>query len=195
VDYSYRLLETAVALRDAIASIGAIEAASAAFHNTHGPGGARVWFLDPALSGGGALVDLGVHMLDLLLWAIAPANVRLDRITREVLPGYQVERAAQADLHLDDIPVKLSVCWNWPQPLTDISITVDGALGQVRWENVGGSFGRFRTLRDQQVLMEREVPLRLNTLRTFDAALESGSGPAIDTRVYDVLDCAYGRQA
>jgi predicted dehydrogenase len=194
VDYSYRLLETAEALRQALAEIGTIRAASAVFHNTHGPGGGRVWFLDPALSGGGALMDLGVHLLDMLLWATEPESVQLDRITREVRPGYRVEHAAQADLHLDDIPVNLSVCWNWPRPLTDISVTFEGDEGRVRWRNVDGSFARFRTLRDEQLLVEREVPLRLNTLRAFGATLERGTGPPIDTRVYDLLDRAYGRR-
>jgi predicted dehydrogenase len=195
VDYSYRLLETAEALRAALTEIGTIRAASAVFRNTHGPGGGRVWFLDPALSGGGALVDLGVHLLDMLLWALEPGSVRLDRISREVRPGYQVEHAAHADLHLGDIPVTLSVCWNWPRPLTEISVTIEGDLGQVRWENIDGSFGRFRTLRDERLLLEREIPLRLNTLRIFGAALERGCGPPIDTRVYELLDRAYGRGA
>ncbi len=74
-------------------------------------------------------------------------------------------------------------------------MTIEGDLGQVRWQNIDGSFGRFRTLRDDRLLVEREIPLRLNTLRTFGAALERGSGPPIDTRVYDLLDRAYGRDA
>jgi predicted dehydrogenase len=195
VDYSYRLLETAAVLQNAVGEIGTIQTASAVFHNTSGPGGGRVWFLDPELSGGGALMDLGVHLLDMLLWVIRPETARLDRITREVRPGYRVEHAAQAQLHLDGIPVDLSVRWNSPQPMTDIAVTIEGERGQVRWQNVDGSFAYFRTLRDQHLLVEREISLRLNTLRTFAAALERGSGPPIDTRVYDLLDCAYGRGA
>jgi predicted dehydrogenase len=39
------------------------------------PGGAGGWFTDKARSGGGCLIDLGVHMLDLALWSIGNPRV------------------------------------------------------------------------------------------------------------------------
>jgi hypothetical protein len=43
------------------------------------------------------------------------------------------------------------------------------------------------------VLVERKTTLRQDTLQAFALALERGSAPAIDTRVYALLDQAYGR--
>jgi len=39
------------------------------------PGGAEGWFTDKARSGGGCLIDLGVHMLDLALWLTGKPRV------------------------------------------------------------------------------------------------------------------------
>jgi hypothetical protein len=64
----------------------------------------------------------------------------------------------------------------------------------LRWENVDGSFFHFRTLRDGTILLDRETTLREDTLRAFASALaETARAPATDTRVYDILDQAYGR--
>jgi hypothetical protein len=43
-------------------------AADLVFHNAYGPG--KDWFFDPAQSGGGCVIDLGVHLVDLALWAL-----------------------------------------------------------------------------------------------------------------------------
>ncbi|MDQ6673353.1 MAG: Gfo/Idh/MocA family oxidoreductase [Chloroflexota bacterium] len=193
VDYSYRMLDTAVALRTALPEIGAVGAVSAVFHNIHGPRRGREWFTNPSLSGGGALIDLGVHMLDLALWVLGPREARLERADLERRPGLDVEHSASAELRFDNIPVTLEVSWDSPRPLTEISLTLDGARGQSCWENVGGSFAHFRTRVDQKLLIDKEITLRENTLRRFAAALERGSAPPIDSRVYDLLDQAYGR--
>jgi hypothetical protein len=42
-------------------------------------------------------------------------------------------------------------------------------------------------------VIEQETTLRLDTLRAFSLALETGSAPHVDTRVYDLLDRAYAR--
>jgi predicted dehydrogenase len=193
VDYSYRLLETAEALRAALPEIGSVRAVSAAFHNIHGPGTGREWFVNPNLSGGGALIDLGVHLLDMLLWLLGPREARLERATLDRRPGLQVEHSAHMEVQLDEVPVTLEVSWDAPLPLTEINVVVDGARGQLRWDNVGGSFTHFRTQLNERVLIDREMALRENTLRAFAAALNSGSAPPVDTRVYELLDHAYGR--
>jgi predicted dehydrogenase len=192
VDYSYRFLETIATLRSA-ADVP-IRAARAVFHNIYGPGQEKTWFFQPGLSGGGALTDLGVHLLDLGLWLLAPRDVAL---LTACLDGSQpVEHAAALRLALDDIPFDLEVSWNARRAETEIAFDLELSDGStVRWENVGGSFFRFRTLRDGAVLLERETTLREDTLHAFSRALALGRAPAVDTRVYAVLDRAYGRHA
>jgi hypothetical protein len=70
VDLSYRFTEAAQALRTLIRSgdLGRVFAADLTFHNAYGPD--KGWFYDPALSGGGCLMDLGVHLVDLALWLL-----------------------------------------------------------------------------------------------------------------------------
>src|SRR5579859_7257186 len=126
VDYSYRLLETAAVLRAALPEIGSVRAVSAAFHNTHGPRPGRDWFLDPKLSGGGALIDLAVHMLDMVLWLLGPRDAQLERAALERRRGMQVEHHARLELRMDEVPVRLSVSWDAPRLLSDISVAVDG---------------------------------------------------------------------
>jgi hypothetical protein len=63
--------------------------------------------------------------------------------------------------------------------------------GGVRWENVDGSFFHFRTVRDGQVMADQETTLREDSLRAFCAAYDTGEAPAIDARVYGLLDQAY----
>jgi predicted dehydrogenase len=193
VDYSYRFLETAAAFREALPDIGEVRAVSAVFHNIGGPRAGRDWFLNPDLSGGGALIDLGVHMLDMLLWVLSPQHVKLENVALRRRDGVMVEHEADMDLHLDNIPVRLAVSWGAPLPLTDIAINVEGARGELRWTNVEGSFAHFQTWLNQKRLIDREITLRENTLRTFAAALTNGAAPPVDMRVYDLLDQAYGR--
>ena len=191
VDYSYRYLDTIRVLRDALASIGPVHRVSAAFHNVYGPG--KGWFFDQRLSGGGALIDLGVHLLDLAVDLLRPSAVQLDTAELAHGQGHAVEDAAQLELRLDDVPMRLDASWNADRPLTEIALELEGGSGRLRWENVDGSFFRFRTLRDDACLLDRETTLRVDTLRAFDAALEAGSAPPVDLAVYELLDRAYTR--
>jgi hypothetical protein len=65
------------------------------------------------------------------------------------------------------VPLELAVSWNAPLPETRIMFEVAGDLGQVRWENVGDSFFRLRTVPDERVLIDKETTLRHGTLRAF----------------------------
>jgi predicted dehydrogenase len=190
VDYSYRLLETSARARDALPEIGEVRSVSAVFHNAGGPRVGRDWFFDRRLSGGGALVDLGVHMLDLVFWLVAPNSVALERAEIKVRPGFEVEHEAQLDLRLDQRPFNLAVSWGTHEQ-TDIRVEVIGAKGSLCWTNVDSSFAHFKTLLNERELIDREISLRENTLHAFAAALERGEAPAVDVRVYDLLDEAY----
>ena len=189
VDYSYRFLDTMQRLRAEMAEPRRVRAV---FHNIYGPGSEKAWFFDPKLSGGGALVDLGVHLIDLAVWLLEPREIRLESVR---LTGEPVEHAASLRLRLDETPFEIDVSWNAPLPESMIGFEVEDQLGSVRWENVAGSFFRFRTLRGEDVLLERETTLREDTLRAVCDALREGRAPSIDARVYAVLDQAYGRRA
>jgi predicted dehydrogenase len=78
VDLSYRFTHAMGQIRNLIAAgeLGRIFAADLFFHNAYGPD--KPWFYDPRLSGGGCLMDLGIHLVDLALWMLdfpAVANV------------------------------------------------------------------------------------------------------------------------
>lgn len=70
VDLSYRFTEGMRAIRDRVSAgeLGKVYAIDLVFHNAYGPD--KPWFYDPAQSGGGCVMDLGVHLVDLALWAL-----------------------------------------------------------------------------------------------------------------------------
>ena len=191
VAYSYRFLDTIAALRNALPAIGPARGVSAEFHNIYGPGPDKAWFFDRRLSGGGALLDLGVHLVDLALWLFEPEEVTLERAELE---RGGIEREAKVRVRFGDgVALDLAVSWNAPAAETRIAFEVVGERGRVRWENVAGSFFRFRTLQDDRVLLDRETRLRSDTLVAFARALETDHAPNIDTRVYALIDQAYAR--
>src|SRR5690606_2112222 len=53
--------------------LGHIYATELTFHNAWGPG--KEWFYDPKRSGGGCVVDLGIHLIDLALWTLKETKV------------------------------------------------------------------------------------------------------------------------
>ena len=191
VDYTYRFLDTMRTFRQQLPGLGPIESMSATFHNIYGPGAEKAWFFDPRLSGGGALTDLGVHLLDLGLWLSRPARVLLE--VAQLVGEGPVEHAAHVRLQLDGVPFNVDVSWNAALPATDIALVVNARGGRLSWQNVAGSFFHFQTRLGGRVIADRETTLRADTLRTFAASLGSGCAPEVDTRVYALLDQAYRR--
>ncbi|MBW3607231.1 MAG: Gfo/Idh/MocA family oxidoreductase, partial [Actinobacteria bacterium] len=76
VDLSYRHTRAGCAVREQVAggALGPVHAIDLVFHNAYGPD--KPWFLDPVLSGGGCVIDLGIHLVDLLLWTLDWPAVR-----------------------------------------------------------------------------------------------------------------------
>ena len=70
VDFSYRFTEGMREIRERVrgGELGRVFAVDLVFHNAYGPD--KPWFHDPAQSGGGCVMDLGVHLVDLALWTL-----------------------------------------------------------------------------------------------------------------------------
>jgi predicted dehydrogenase len=78
VDLSYRHTAAMARVRELIhgGGIGRVHAADLVFHNAYGPD--KPWFYERALSGGGCVMDLGIHLVDLLLWTLTPPRPQVD---------------------------------------------------------------------------------------------------------------------
>jgi predicted dehydrogenase len=150
VDLSYRFTEAATRIREAIRSgeLGRIHAVDLTFHNAYGPD--KSWFYDPALSGGGCVMDLGVHLVDLALWLLGDAEVT--DVSSHLFSGGRpldtadiAEDYAVATLTLDTgAVVRLACSWRLPAGQDAvICASLYGDRGGAELRNVGGSFYDF----------------------------------------------------
>lgn len=160
VDLSYRHAAAMRTIRDLIrsGSLGKPFAADLTFHNAYGPGNA--WFYDPALSGGGCLIDLGVHLVDLALWLfdfpqVIEARGRLLKDGREARAD-ECEDFATGELELaNGVTVHIACSWNLSAGQdAEIRATVYGTEGGAEMRNATGSF--FDFVADRFTGRERE---------------------------------------
>ena len=147
VDLSYRHTAAMQAIRSGLPELGTPFAADLTFHNAYGPGAG--WFWDPKLSGGGCLIDLGVHLVDLALWLfdfpeVTDARATLLREGRQATVD-EVEDYAVAELKLaNGVTVRIACSWNLSAG-TDavIEATLFGTNAGARMRNDEGSFFDF----------------------------------------------------
>jgi predicted dehydrogenase len=151
VDLSYRHTTAAGALLAVLGSgdLGTMHTADLVFHNAYGPD--KPWFTQRSLSGGGCLIDLGTHLIDLVLWLTgsqeaAVASARLRRGGQAVDPATeQVEDFACAELDLDTgVTARLACSWFLPAGRECVfECTLYGTHGAVSMRNLNGSFYDF----------------------------------------------------
>jgi predicted dehydrogenase len=153
VDLSYRFTAGMRRIRDAVRSgaLGRVFAADLAFHNAYGPD--KPWFYDPALSGGGCVMDLGVHLVDLALWTldfpeVSCVSAALFAGGEPLLGGGRPDRAedyAVATVGLaTGAVVRLACSWRLHAGRdAAISAAFYGTEGGAALRNVGGSFYDF----------------------------------------------------
>ncbi|MFZ5784663.1 MAG: Gfo/Idh/MocA family protein [Pseudomonadota bacterium] len=152
VDLCYRHTEGMMRVRDLVRSgaLGRVHAVDLVFHNAYGPD--KPWFYDPTLAGGGCVMDLGIHLVDLVLWALDFPEVHevAAHLSAggELLPARpaQVEDHAVATLVLEGgTVVRLACSWRLHAG-QDAVIAADfyGTRGGASFRNVAGSFYDFR---------------------------------------------------
>jgi predicted dehydrogenase len=200
VDLSYRFVEGAVRIRNLIQAgeLGAIYAADLVFHNAYGPD--KPWFYDPALSGGGCVIDLGIHLVDLALWILDPERVigvssRLFARGETIFDSAEaVEDFAIAELDLQSgAAVRLACSWNLPAGCDAIiQASFYGTRGGAALSNVGGSFYDFVAERFHGTSRERlaSPPDEWGGRAIVDWAERLGSGSGFDPSAERLIEVA-----
>jgi predicted dehydrogenase len=142
VDLSYRhtrALQTVKSLVDS-GGIGDVFAVDVVFHNAYGPD--KPWFYDPKLSGGGCVIDLGIHLADMALWTLG--FPRVEHVTAKLHFSGAVEDFATARIDTEQATITLACSWNLPAGRDAvISATFYGSRGAAAMRNVNGSFYDF----------------------------------------------------
>ncbi len=151
VDFCYRTVagvaELARLAREG--ELGEIYAADLVFHNAYGPD--KPWFYDVTQSGGGCVMDLGIHLVDLALWVlgyppVADVNSRLHAGGKLLSrPVRELEDYAVAELHFaSGATARLACSWRLPAGREAvIEAAFYGTQGAAILRNVDGSFYDF----------------------------------------------------
>jgi len=149
VDLSYSAIPAMQKVSALVESgeLGNIFAVDAKFHNGYGPD--KTWFRDFSLSGGGCVLDLGSHLLDLALRPLGFPRIARAQSSLfakgESLKNDGVEDYGVAMIEtVDGTVINLSCCWNLHVGReADIEIGFYGTEGGAKLRNVDGSFYDF----------------------------------------------------
>src|SRR4051812_49769842 len=207
VDLSYRFTEGMRLIQQAISrgEIGHVYAIDLVFHNAYGPD--KPWFYDPKLSGGGCVMDLGVHLVDLALWtlgfpAVARVTAQLFAGGKRLERGTACEDYCAAQLELSTGAVAQLAC-SWRLSAGQqcvIEASFYGTRGAASLRNVGGSFYDFEACKMRGTAREVLVSPpdewggraavdwaeRLGRSRSFDAeAMHLGATADALDRIYE----------
>jgi predicted dehydrogenase len=142
VDFCYRSTEAGQRVKQLVAAgeLGDVYAVDLAFHNAYGPD--KPWFSDPALSGGGCVIDLGIHLVDLALWTLEFPQVA--SVTSR-LRGEPLEHYAAVQIQLESGGVLRLTC-SWRLHVGRdcvLEASFYGTRGGASLRNVNGSFFDF----------------------------------------------------
>jgi predicted dehydrogenase len=204
VDLSYRYTRAMQAVRGVVGSLGEVYALDLVFHNAYGPD--KPWFTDRRLAGGGCLLDLGTHLVDLAMWLTDSESATVHAATlrhrgRPIRDG-EVEDFALAALELDGGATARIACSWFLSVGCDavIEAMLHGTDGAAAARNVGGSFYDFEAWRYRGTGAEllarppdewggRALGVwaeRLAVDRSFDTTVEQ------HVHLAEVLDAIYG---
>ncbi|MFC7238519.1 Gfo/Idh/MocA family protein [Saliphagus sp. GCM10025317] len=129
------LTERAIELRDE-GSFGSLSHVSVDYLRRGGvPGGGRGWFTDEGLAGGGVLMDLGVHIIDLALYLLDyPTVVEVSGRARSEFGEYDVDDSATALLRCaDGQTISVETAWH-ATAVPSRSCVVRGSEGGVSFQ-------------------------------------------------------------
>jgi predicted dehydrogenase len=151
VDLSYRYIPGMQQIQKLArgGDLGKIFSVDLRFHNGYGPD--KPWFYDQSISGGGCVLDLGVHLIDLALWTLN--FPRVTKVSSALFsngqqlrkPCTEVEDYAVAQMETEcGTALNLSCSWNLSIGAdAAIEVAFYGTKGAAVLRNVNGSFFEF----------------------------------------------------
>jgi predicted dehydrogenase len=147
-DFSYRFTTAMQRIDELINGgvLGNIYALDLVYHNSYGPD--KAWYYDRLLSGGGCLIDLGIHLVDLALWTLKFPAIRVSSV--RLFSHGEVKRSNSRSLEdyatavLDsEYGTRISITCSWNQPMQGEALIYGafrGSTGLAEIRNVNGSF-------------------------------------------------------
>jgi predicted dehydrogenase len=210
VDLSYRHTRAMQVIAEHVRAggLGRVHAIRLTFHNAYGPD--RPWFYRKCDAGGGCVIDLGTHLVDLAAWLLKfpPLTKVCSRLTHEGVPirgaADVCEDYAVALLEFaDGCVVQLACSWRAPAGRDAvIDATFHGTRGGATMRNVDGSFYDFvAEFHDStNTTMHAKPPDAWGGRAAIDWAqrLQAGHGfdPAADEfiRVAEIIDAIYSNE-
>jgi predicted dehydrogenase len=200
VDLCYRQTEAATVVKQSVdeGRLGDVYAVELVFHNAYGAD--KAWAADPALSGGGCVIDLGIHLVDLALWTLGFPEAH--SIVSD-LHGDPLEDYAAAHIELEGgalIRLSCSWCLNAGRDCV-LEAAFYGTEGGAAFRNVDGSFFDFVAERydGPRRVQLSGPPDDWGGRAVVDWARRLAEGQRFDpdaameyVRVHDVLDRIYG---
>ncbi len=154
INFSYRFMPVSLALKEQVDAgvLGEVYFARSIWHRRWGLPKFGGWFGIKKLSGGGPLIDLGVHRLDLALWLMGypkPAAVLGSAYDKLAAPA---AKAAKVEFDCEDFAVglvkfkegmtlELEASWAAHRPEAEFMETwIFGSKGGLVHRNVGGRY-------------------------------------------------------
>ena len=200
VDLSYRHTAAMRRVRELVRSgaLGDVYAVNLVFHNAYGPD--KAWFYDAKLAGGGCVIDLGIHLVDLALWcmdfpSVTDATSRLFTQGRAVSGrGESVEDYAAAQMHFDNgVVAQLACSWKVHAGCDCvIEASFYGTRGGATFRNVNGSFYDFVAERFDGTRRETlsSPPDEWGGRAAVDWAEQLAAGRRFDTEAWHLVETA-----
>jgi predicted dehydrogenase len=176
--------------------LGEIVAVKATNHATM-PGG---WFADPELSGGGAIMDHTVHVVDALRWIFEREFVRVYAQASTRLHPVSVEDVAVLSLEMNNgVFVTLDTSWSRPSlsfPIWgDVQMVVIGTSGILNLDLFPWTLSHYSEKAAKHVAISHDGDLNLLMLQNFVQSIQNGqpiSPDGVDgLRALEVVEAAY----
>jgi predicted dehydrogenase len=190
INFSYRFTEQSMALKAQVDAgvLGEVYFGRTMWHRRRGLPGFGGWFGKKALSGGGPLIDLGVHRLDLALWLMGyPRPVWVMGSTYNPI-GSALAQAQGVDFDVEDLAVGMIKFENGATLIVEASWAANVKEQELMVTQLFGTKGGLvqRNL-DETYKFEAELYVEREGAH-FDVKLHSPTPPA-PSAMHHFVDC------